>query len=415
MYSVEQAGQAVSTDGASRAQGLLAQRRKNSARRPRVAVVCDLLEENWPSMDLVAEMLLRHLGEPTTTGVEAVRVRPRMIKRFGRLQFAGMARAGHNVDRVLNRFWHYPRHLRGAGDFDLFHVVDHSYAQLVHSLPPERTVVTCHDLDAFRCLIGSPVEQRSRPFRMLMGRVLEGLRKAARVTCDSDHTRDELLANGLVPPERAVVVRNGVSPVYSILVDPAADAEAQRLLVALPTDASYVLHVGSTILRKRVDLLLRVYAKVREALPHVRLVRVGGPFMDSQFRLARELGLEESIIVLPFLEERVLAAVYRRAALLLQPSEREGFGLPVVEALACGTTVLASDLAVLHEVGGTAAAYCTVGDVPAWAESAVSLLTEQLSEPERWAERRKANVAQAAKFSWAEYARQMVSIYKELL
>lgn len=414
MYSVERAVRAASVNGAARLRGRPVGGGKNSAGRPRVAVVCDLLEENWPSMDLVAEMLLRHLGDPVSS-VEAVRVRPHMVRRFGRMRVAGMGRAGHNVDRVINRFWHYPRHLKRAGNFDLFHVIDHSYAQLVHSLPPGRTVVTCHDLDAFRCLIGSPAEPRSKPFRMMMGRVLEGLRKAARVTCDSNHTRDELLASGLVPPGRAVVVRNGVSPAYTTRADPAADAEAGRLLDALPPGAPYLLHVGSTIPRKRVDVLLRVYAEVRGRLPHVRLVRVGGAFTDSQNRLVRELGLEGSITVLPFLDERVLAAVYRRAALLLQPSEREGFGLPVVEALACGTDVLASDLAVLHEVGGAAAAYCPVGDVTSWAESTVSLLTGRPSEPERRAERRKANVSQASKFSWAEYARQMTSIYEELL
>ena len=72
----------------------------------------------------------------------------------------------------------------------------------------------------------------------------------------------------------------------------------------------------------------------------------------------------------PFLRpaDRTLAAVYRRAALVLQPSEAEGFGLPVAEALACGTPVLASDLAVLREVGGEAAVYRAVGDVPAWSD-----------------------------------------------
>lgn len=414
MYSIKHAVQTASVSGAGPGQGSPVEERKSFSRRPRVAVVCDLLEESWPSMDLVAEMLLRHLDDPAT-GVEAVRVRPRMVRRFSKLKLAGMANAGHNLDRVLNRFWHYPRHLKGAGDFDLFHIIDHSYAQLVHSLPPERTVVTCHDLDTFRCLIGSPVESRSKPFRMLMSRVLEGLCKAARITCDSDYTRNELLASGLVPPERAVVVRNGVSPIFTTLADPLADSEAQRLLGTLPPDAPYVLHVGSTIPRKLVDVLLRVYAKIREAFPHVRLVRASGPFTDSQLKLVRDLGLEESIIVLPFLEERVLAAVYRRATLLLQPSEREGFGLPVVEAMACGTSVLASDLAVLHEVGGDAATYCLVGDVPAWAELSISLLAERLSDPERWSRRRKANIVQAAKFSWEQYARQMVSIYEELL
>ena len=89
--------------------------------------------------------------------------------------------------------------------------------------------------------------------------------------------------------------------------------------------------------------------------PDVRLVRVGGPFTAAQDARIDALGLRRHIRVLPFVERPVLAALYRRAALVLLPSEREGFGLPVVEALACGTPIVASDLPVLREVGGTAA------------------------------------------------------------
>jgi glycosyltransferase involved in cell wall biosynthesis len=145
------------------------------------------------------------------------------------------------------------------------------------------------------------------------------------------------------------------------------------------------------------------------------LVRVGGAFTAAQLRLVEELRLGDSIVVLPFLDERVLAAVYRRAALLLQPSEREGFGLPVAEALASGLAVLASDLPVLREVGGSAATYCAHGDVTAWTEGVAALLRERRAEPARWDARRALGHAHARQFSWEEYARRMVSIYRELL
>ncbi len=73
-------------------------------------------------------------------------------------------------------------------------------------------------------------------------------------------------------------------------------------------------------------------------------------------------------------DRATLAAVYRRAALAFQPSDAEGFGLPVAEALACGTPVLASDIPVLREVGGAAASYAPVGDADAWSEAALALL-----------------------------------------
>jgi glycosyltransferase involved in cell wall biosynthesis len=385
-------------------------------RRTRVAVVCDLREENWHSMNLVADALIEGLESRHAGQFSAARVCPPLRRRFSRAGESAGRR--FNADRLFNRFLDYPRHVaRRRPEFDLFHVVDHSYAQLVHRLPAERTVVTCHDLDTFRCLLDPEAEPRSRAFRAMTRCVLGGLRKAARVACASAHTRDELLAHGLLPPERVSVVYNGVSPVYAPAPDPTADAEAARLLAprgrveGAPLD---LLHVGSTVGRKRVDVLLRVFAGVRREFPRARLVRVGGAFTDAQLRLVEELRLGDSVVVLPFLEERVLAAVYRAAALLLQPSEREGFGLPVVEATASGLAVLASDLPVLREVGGTATTYRAAGDVEAWTQAAVELLGERLEDPARRAARQADGVAHASRFSWTEYARRMVSIYREL-
>lgn len=382
-------------------------------RRPRVAVICDLREEKWHSMNSVADMLLEGLRGEREKEVEAQRVCPPMRRC---LSVAGASTGRRfNADRLLNRFWNYPRHLvKRRGDFDVFHVVDHSYAHLVHQLPAERTVVTCHDLDTFRCLLKPDSEPRSRPFRAMTRRVLDGLRKAARVTCVSSWTREQLLAHGIVPPERVEVVHNGVSAVYVPAADAAADEEAERLLGPPAGDAPELLHVGSTVARKRVDVLLRVFAGVRREFKGARLVRVGGAFTEEQRRIVEELRLKDSIVVLPFLEERVLAAVYRRAALLLQPSEREGFGLPVAEALASGLAVLASDLPVLREVGGPATTYRADGDVEAWTEAAVALLHERRADHARRDARRAEGLAHARRFSWEEYARRMVSIYREL-
>jgi glycosyltransferase involved in cell wall biosynthesis len=111
----------------------------------------------------------------------------------------------------------------------------------------------------------------------------------------------------------------------------------------------------------------------------------------------------------------VLAAIYRQAILVLLPSDGEGFGLPVIEAMACGTPVVASDLSVLREVGGDAASYSSVADVPAWIASVNDLLWESSQNPEKWDVRRVAGIAQAAKFSWAEYTQEMVGLYGEVL
>ena len=210
------------------------------------------------------------------------------------------------------------------------------------------------------------------------------MRAARKILCGSAATRDALVSAAAIPAERIVVVPYGVHPAYSPRPDPAADREAASLLGPPDGHRLELLHVGSTIARKRIDVLLRVVAALRGRDPRVRLIQVGGPFTTSQRRLAGRLGLDDHVTVLPFVDRRVLAAVYRRAALLLQTSDREGFGLPVAEAMTCGTPVVASDLPALREAGGPASTYCPVGDVDRWTAAAAALLDERANDPEPW-------------------------------
>ena len=389
--------------------------------RLRVAVLRDLLEEGWPSMDQSAEMLLHQLRSGYHQRLSVEEVCPPMRRRFstgagGAVRWLGAPAWGQNADRLLNRFWDYPRAVRSLrGHFDIFHLVDHSYAQLLHQLPAGRTVVTCHDLDTFRCLLQPAAEPRTAAFRAMARRILSGLRRAARVVCVSEATRQQLLSFGLLAEERVVVVSNGVDPVCSPDSEVEADAAAAALLGPVDPDVPELLHVGSTIARKRIDVLLRVAAAVRSEVPGLRLVRVGGPLTGEQRALLGRLELESSFVELPFLSRNTLAAVYRRATLALQPSDAEGFGLPVIEALACGTPVVASDLPALREVAAAAAAYCPPGDVAAWTAEILRQLRERDNGDHGWSARRACALDRAALFSWEENARRMVEIYQEVV
>jgi glycosyltransferase involved in cell wall biosynthesis len=375
-----------------------------------VAVLPDFHEEGWPSMDRVADELLRGLarhGERLTATV----VRPAFRRRAA---VAGAGGLAVKIDRALNRFIDYPRHLsRAVRGHDIFHVVDHSYAQLVHRLPSARTVVTCHDLDAFRSLLHPGDEPRSWAFRAMTRHVLEGLRRAACVTCDTAAVRDELVRDVRVRPDRAIVVPVGVSRVFSPEPDEPAARSAERLLGPRDTTIE-ILHVGGVAPRKRIDILLASVAGVRRRAPNLRLVHVGDPFTRDQDGLAGELGLGDAVVTLTALDDEVLAAIYRRAALVLVPSEREGFGLPVAESLASGTPVVASDLPVLREVGGSAAAFCPVGDASAWIAAVTALLEERSGRPERWADRRRQGALWATRYSWVRFADQCAAIYDDL-
>lgn len=376
----------------------------------RIAIVADYAEEGWPSMDLVADMLLDHLRREHAATVDAALIRPRMPRRLTQVPMVSGKLAV--LDRATARQWDYPRQLRRVGAFDVYHVVDHTYAHLVHGLPAARTIVTCHDIDAFRSILQPEDERRSLPFRWMTRRILSGLRKAAAVPCDSEATRDALVRLAGFAPARLPVIPNGADPAGAPDADPATDFEAGRILG--PRQGVELLHVGSTIDRKRIDVLLEVFSAVRQARRDARLIRVGGPFTGAQRAQARDLGIADAIAVVPFVDRGTLSAIYRRAALTLLTSEREGFGLPLVESLACGTPMVASDIPVLRELGQDAVVYTRLGDVGAWRDAVVALLAEREKQQDRWQARKARGIARAAEFSWSHYAATLAALYQDV-
>jgi glycosyltransferase involved in cell wall biosynthesis len=191
--------------------------------------------------------------------------------------------------------------------------------------------------------------------------------------------------------------------------------EEQASSMIAGTEGLYLLHVGSTIPRKRIDILLRVFALISKEVPDVRLVRVGGEFTAEQTCLMSSLGVEGKVIAIPAVPISTLKVIYKRAALLLQPSDAEGFGLPVIEAMACGCPVVASDLPMLREAGGIAAEYCAVGETDVWKASVLALLRERETEPERWDLRRDEARRQASKFTWSNHVREAIGVYQRIL
>jgi glycosyltransferase involved in cell wall biosynthesis len=269
-------------------------------------------------------------------------------------------------------------------------------------------VVTCNDVDAILPMTSGKAK-RFDLSRGLARRVLGGLRRAERVACISHATERRLLAFQDITAERVSVAYLGVHPSCSPAPDPVSDAKIGERLGPKGVE---LLHVGSTIPRKRIEMLLQVFRGVLDRRPDVRLLRVGDPFTPRQDALARSLGVAHAIVALPFLERRELASVYRRAALLLMTSEREGFGLPVVESMACGTPVVASAIPALMEVGGAGAAHCPQDDLPCWIDSVMAMLEERERDPLAWELRRQCGVAAAARFDWRAYASQMSRIYE---
>ena len=374
---------------------------------PRLAILTDFPEEGWRSMDLCGDMLLDNLPQGGPFGVKAARLCP-PFRRFA-TRFPLISRhAALNADRLLNRFILFPKYVREAvRHFDLFHVADHTYGQLVHALPAGRTGVYCHDLDAFRCLLDKVTDPRRRRFRAMSQRILSGLRNAAVIFHSTVAVGEEIKRAGLIDPDRLVLAPYGVALEFN----PDTTQPAVKLPWLADLDGQpWVLHVGSCIARKRIDVLLDVVAAVREMIPDLRLVKVGGEWTTDQRERIARLSLAGVITHVTGLTRVELAEVYRRAPVVLIPSGAEGFGLPVIEALGCGAAVVASDIPALREAGGSAAMYAPVGDVGVWSNVVAKLVNDQAAAPSQ-ADR----LAWAGRFTWTAHAEIIARAYHRLL
>jgi glycosyltransferase involved in cell wall biosynthesis len=367
-------------------------------RRLRLAVICDAVEEGWRSMDYVAEMLVKHLQEEHAETFETLGITPRFFRGFEQL---GQGKRAYNADRAVTRFLTYPvALLPRRSEFDLFHIADHSYAHLAHVLPRGRTGVFCHDLDAFEPALprnGASVAA----WRWALARVqLGGLQRAAVVFHSTQGVRGRILDHGLVDDSRLVEAPYGVSEEFW---NPSA--------LPLPPGVTppFLLQVGGNFPRKRLDVLFRVFAEVQRTLPNLQLVQQGATLDQPQQNLVQSLGIGRSLVQPTQLSRAELAALYARAELVLVPSDREGFGLPVLEALAAGACVVASDISSLREVGGSAVTFCPVADVSEWVGTVSRLLRGPEANPPLDARRR-----QARRFTWRAHAEKIASSYQHL-
>jgi glycosyltransferase involved in cell wall biosynthesis len=374
----------------------------------KLAVVADYAEEGWPSMDLCAAELLARLPD----SVEASLIQPRMKLRLSRwLKRGKNDGAIHILDRLVNRQWDYPRLAKRElkNRFDAYHIVDHSYSSIVHKLPRKKTGVYCHDLDAFRSILEPEKEPRPFWFRAMSQRILSGMQKAVLVFHNSRETGEALVHYKLIPRERLVHAPLGIANEFhsdGVVTDCSKTIQGLVPYAGRP----FLLHVGSNIARKRIDLLLQVFSKVRMTIPEVLLVKVGNPWNAEQQSMIESLGIGNSIVFLGKLDRCDLASCYRRAHAVLVTSDAEGFGLPVIEAMACGAPVIASDIPVLRESGGSGAVFAKVGDLEAWSEGVERIMQNDITVPSR-----ETRLEWASQFSWSRHAKIIADAYQRLL
>lgn len=291
-------------------------------------------------------------------------------------------------------------------------------ARLVHLPDPPGTpfdrrqprIVTCHDLiplvlakQYLSPLPGSRIMQRERDRARY--------KSAARVIAISEATRGDLIEQLGVSPERIDVVHHGVD--HERFSPESAPGELAELSRELGIAAPYLLYLGAGDVRKNLPLFVRAYARSGVA-KDVSLVFAGPLSQRERQRLLSEAeqgGVAERVTLLGYTAEKYVAPLYRQCLAHVFPSSYEGFGLTVLEAMACGAPTLTTAFSSLGEVAGDAALTLTELDVEPFARE----LERLVSDAELRQDLRRRGLAHAQSFTWERCAAQTLGCYQRAL
>lgn len=308
-------------------------------------------------------------------------------------------------DRALAILWHrlqLPLWVELAiGPVDIFHSPD-------FVLPPvrrARTLVTVHDLSFMRY-----PECADANLRAYLNKVVpRSVRRADLVLADSQSTKDDLVELLDVEPVRIEVVYPGVEERFHPVEDQTILEEARERYNLPPR---FILGLGTLQPRKNFTRLIEAFADLRFEICDLHLVIAGGKgwLYEEIFAVVERLGLAEQVVFPGFVADEHLPALYNLADLFVFPSLYEGFGLPPLEALACGTPVITSDASSLPEVVGEAGLMVEATDVEGLAE-AMQRVVEDNALREGMIAR---GLEQARKFTWQKAASRLLDLYETL-
>lgn len=280
---------------------------------------------------------------------------------------------------------------------------------LASAVPPQSTcpsVVTIHDLTTHIM----PKQHTAGRSSYLRWMIPQSCRRADAIIAVSESTRRDLVSVLQVPSKKIVVIPLGVDDSFHKVLDPDV-LFAVRRKYNLPEE--YILYLGVIEPRKNLGNLVRAYQQAADIHEHVPLVLAGslGWGYKPLLREITESPVRDRVFLSGHIQQEDLAAVYSAASLFVYPSLYEGFGLPVLEAMACGTPVITSNIASLPEVAGEAAILVD----PHSPHDIAEAIRRVLAHPDLRQQLSQRGVLRARSFRWDYTARQTHHVYAQLL
>jgi glycosyltransferase involved in cell wall biosynthesis len=293
---------------------------------------------------------------------------------------------------------------RAAHGCELLHI-PHFNAPLFHRGP---LVVTIMDV----IHLSSPAYRNRLSSHIYAKPMLKAAaRKAEQIVTVSEYSKSQIVEVLGIPESKVSVIHCGLSEGFRADYGPEECADA---LKALGVRAPYLLYVGNLKPHKNVPTLLRAFAQLRDAGKRRYALLIVGD--DRQWRRSveeecRRLGITDATTIIPYVEQSLMPKIYAAADVVVMPSAVEGFGAPVLEAMASGTPVVASCVASLPEVGGDAVLYFD----PHSPEELAAQITQVLESSELRTTMRDKGIQRAKQFSLQQFARAHVELYNQLL
>jgi glycosyltransferase involved in cell wall biosynthesis len=309
-------------------------------------------------------------------------------------------------ERWLYRLWYrlrLPLPVQWVtGELDLFHSPDFVLPPVNSRIP---TLLTVHDLS----FIHFPHVFPERLVNYLNQVVPWSIGRASHILADSEATRNDLLSIWQVSPEKVTVLYSGVHERFQP-VGNVRQITAVRQKYSLH-NWPYILSVGTLQPRKNYQMLIRAFAPLADKLPHHLVISGGkGWLYDEMLTEVARQGLTGRVHFIGFVADADLPTLYSEADLFVFPSLYEGFGLPLLEAMGCGTAVITSNSSSLPEVAGKAAHQLPPQDQPAWTEAMHTLLSDSSQRSQLV----QAGFEQVRRFSWQESAQKLLKIYQQV-
>jgi len=315
------------------------------------------------------------------------------------------------IKKYYERFWRYPQFVQQQ-EVDIVHVVEPCDANIVYWLRKTKrpVVVTCHDLvnffykDNLQGSVQLPIVSRRAWLHSV-----NGMRFADRIIAVSSATAKDTTQILKINPTQITVIPNAVEPIFQPL--PKSEVAAFRQQQGIAPETLCLLNVGANHPRKNIDTILRAIAILKDKGLPILFYKAGADFTAQQKQFIQACQLNSTVRYVGKPDKSTLVQFYNTAELLLAPSLHEGFGITLLEAMACGTPVVTSNTSAMPEVVGNAGVLVN----PKSPDEIVAAIIHLYYDPTHYQELVKRSLTRVTTFTWGKTAEKVAEVYTRIL